>query len=187
MPRLTRAAALLATAFVLLVACGPGAGGASTEPSTAPSSAPSGSPSPEASAEPSASSGTGAVVTVEAVDDATLGAFLTDAEGMTLYIFTNDSPDTSTCASGCVENWPPFVVGAGATVEGGAGVTGALATITRADGTLQVTYDHQPLYYFAGDSAAGDTNGQEIGGVWFVAPVTSESGSASESPGKGDY
>jgi hypothetical protein len=46
------------------------------------------------------------------------------------------------------------------------------ATITRADGTVQVTYNHMPLYYFAGDSAAGDTKGQGTLGVWFVAPVS---------------
>ncbi|MCI0345627.1 MAG: hypothetical protein L0221_09325 [Chloroflexi bacterium] len=194
MPRLTRAAALLATTLMILAACGPGAG-TSTEPSTAPSVAPSIEPSAEPSTEPSAgpsaepseSAATGDVVTVEAVDDATLGAFLTDADGMTLYIFMNDSPDTSTCASGCVENWPPFVVAAGVSVEGGAGVSGEFGTITRADGTIQVTYDHHPLYHFAGDSAAGDTNGQAIGGLWFVAPVTTAAGSASESPGRGDY
>lgn len=193
MPRLTRAAAVLTTAFVLVVACGPGAGAGSATPSSPPSVAPSTEPSVvasvEPSAEPSASEAPGDVVTVEAVDDATLGSFLTDADGMTLYIFTADSPDTSTCASGCIENWPAFVVEPGEVVEGGTGVEGTFATITRSDGRLQVTYDHQPLYYYVGDAAAGDTNGQDMGGVWFVAPASSESGSGSPSPsaGRGDY
>lgn len=48
-------------------------------------------------------------------------------------------------------------------------MTGALATITRADGTTQVTYDGHPLYYYAADVQAGDTNGEGVGGVWHVA------------------
>ena len=191
MPRLTRAAALLATAFALVVACGPGAGAGSTAPSSAPSVAPSTEPSAPASVEPSlspgASEGGGVVYIVNVVEDPTLGDYLTGEDGMTLYIFTADSPDTSTCASGCVENWPPFTIGSSG-IEAGPGVTGELDTITRADGTIQVTYDHQPLYYYVGDTAEGDTNGQDMGGVWFVAPA-GESGSASPSPsaGKGDY
>ena len=186
MPRLHRAAALLATATLILAACGPGAAGSttpSTEPSAAPSTEPSTAPSAEPSTEPSSSAGAGEAYTVNAVQDATLGAYLTGEDGKTLYIFKNDSADTSTCTGGCADNWPPFVIEADETVEGGAGVTGTFATITRADGTLQVTYDHQPLHYFSGDSAAGDTNGQGIGGVWFVAPVTG--GTASASPGRG--
>jgi hypothetical protein len=50
--------------------------------------------------------------------------------------------------------------------------TGTFATITRSDGIVQVTYNHMPLYYFSGDSKAGDTTGQGKNGVWFVAPVS---------------
>ena len=51
----------------------------------------------------------------------------------------------------------------------GTGVTGALGTITRDDGTMQVTLGGTPLYYFGADKAAGDTNGQGLGEVWFLA------------------
>ncbi|MGH2473745.1 MAG: COG4315 family predicted lipoprotein, partial [Candidatus Limnocylindrales bacterium] len=162
---------------LLLAACGAG-GGYGTAPSADPSTAASSAPS----AEPSASAGSSEAYTVKAVDDATLGAYLTDGFGHTLYVFKNDSSDTSTCTGACAGSWPAFILEAGAVVEGGEGVTGAFGTITRADGTKQITYDHQPLYYFAGDSAAGDTNGQGIGNVWFVAPVSGDSGSASPSP-----
>jgi predicted lipoprotein with Yx(FWY)xxD motif len=91
---------------------------------------------------------------------------------MTLYVFTADSPDMSTCTSSqCLANWTPLTVAGGATIAGPTGATGAWATITRGDGALQVTYNHQPLYYFNGDSAAGQTNGEAFGKKWYVAPL----------------
>jgi predicted lipoprotein with Yx(FWY)xxD motif len=99
-----------------------------------------------------------------------LGTFLTGPDGKTLYFFANDTaPGASVCEGDCVTNWPLFTVDAGAALAAGEGVTGVLATFTRADGTTQVSYDGRPLYYFAGDQAAGDTNGQGRGDVWFVA------------------
>jgi predicted lipoprotein with Yx(FWY)xxD motif len=137
--------------------------------------------------EPSGSEGAGEVYSIGVTDDATLGAYLTGADGMTLYIFKNDSADTSTCADACAAKWPPLTVEAGESAVAGKGVSGELGTITRADGTTQVTYDHQPLYYYADDAAAGDTNGQGIGGVWFVAPAGGDSAAPSETPSRGDY
>ncbi len=96
-----------------------------------------------------------------------LGDILVDAEGRTLYLFTNDSDATSVCYDGCEQNWPVFYQEDLGTP--GAGVDQALlGTTDRTDGTVQVTYNGWPLYYFAGDGAAGDTNGQDVGGVWFV-------------------
>jgi predicted lipoprotein with Yx(FWY)xxD motif len=99
-----------------------------------------------------------------------LGTFLTDEAGMTLYYFANDtSPGVSTCTDSCVENWPLLTVAEGQGLVAGEGVTGVLASFPRADGTMQVSYDGRPLYYFAGDQAPGDTNGQGRGDVWYVA------------------
>ena len=80
---------------------------------------------------------------------------------MTVYIFTKDVKDSgkSNCTVGCIETWPALTVPAGATPTGGAGLTGKLGTITRDDGTLQVTYNGLPLYYFKNDKAPGDANG----------------------------
>ena len=100
------------------------------------------------------------------------GAFLTGEDGKTLYIFTADTANTSTCADACATNWPPFTVDADETVKAGDGVTGALTTFARADGTMQVAINGMPLYYFAKDAKAGDTNGQGVGGKWFVASPT---------------
>lgn len=98
-----------------------------------------------------------------------LGTFLTDADGRTLYVFTKDSANTSNCTTSCADNWPPFTVAAGQKAQAGSGVTGTLATLSRPDGATQVSYNGLPLYYFKGDAKAGDTNGQGVGGVWFVA------------------
>ena len=105
--------------------------------------------------------------TVKAGQNATLGSFLVDSKGMTLYLFTQDSTNTSVCYSGCVSYWPPLLT-TGAPVPG-AGVTASLlGTTTRTDGTTQVTYNGWPLYYYTGDKAAGDTSGENFQTVWFV-------------------
>jgi len=81
---------------------------------------------------------------------------------MTLYTFDKDvaGSGVSNCTGGCLTTWPALTVAAGDTPTGGAGVTGTLGTITRADnGALQVTYNGLPLYFFANDKAPGDTNG----------------------------
>ena len=55
----------------------------------------------------------------------------------------------------------------------GAGVDASkLGSFTTADGKVQATIDGMPLYYFAADAAAGDTKGQNVGGVWFVVDAT---------------
>jgi predicted lipoprotein with Yx(FWY)xxD motif len=105
---------------------------------------------------------------VSTTEDATLGAILVDARGFTLYTFANDTPGSgaSACSGACATNWPPLTAGE---PTAGDGVTGELATIERDDGTTQVTYDGAPLYFFAGDNAPGDTNGHEVGNIWFAA------------------
>ena len=113
-----------------------------------------------------------AALMVGSTNDPTLGAYLTGPTGMTLYVLTADTLDTSTCTGTCATNWPPLSATSGATISGPTGATGTFATITRSDGTVQVTYNHMPLYYFSGDSAAGDTKGQGKNGTWFVAPLS---------------
>jgi predicted lipoprotein with Yx(FWY)xxD motif len=120
--------------------------------------------SPEAS--PMAMGG-GALMVAETPE---LGQFLTDAEGMTLYIFTNDEMGSgvSVCNDDCAVNWPPFYV-EGATLP--EGVPGELTEITRDDGSMQLAYNGMPLYYYIDDQAPGDTTGHEKGDVWYVAAV----------------
>jgi len=162
---------LLATAagLVVFVAACSSATGASTAPNAPASSPPSNAPA-------SAAAGAEHVV---AVASGALGSFLTGKDGLTLYIFTPDSANTSTCVDGCAQAWPPFTIKAGDTVKGGDGVTGALTTFTRPDGSLQVAYDGIPLYYYANDAKAGDTTGQGVGGKWYVASPTGATPSSS--------
>jgi len=104
---------------------------------------------------------------VDAGQNATLGSFLVDSKGFTLYLYTKDTPNTSTCYGGCAAAWPPLLTTGAPTA--GTGVTASmLGTTTRTDGTTQVTYNGWPLYYFAKDMAAGDTTGENVQGVWFV-------------------
>ena len=104
---------------------------------------------------------------VLSVGDTDVGTHLVDAEGLTLYLFTQDPPGESVCEDDCAATWPPLTVDGEVGVDAGVD-EGLVDTITRGDGTEQVTYADQPLYYFAADGAAGDVEGQGINDVWFV-------------------
>ena len=96
------------------------------------------------------------------------GNILTDGAGNTLYFFTKDKDiAASDCNGGCVAAWPIFyldslIIGAGLESKD-------FSTIIRNDSLLQTTYKGWPLYYYIGDSTPGDVNGENVGGVWFVA------------------
>lgn len=101
------------------------------------------------------------------VADSDLGEILTDADGRTLYAFMNDKDGKSTCTDTCAQNWPALTVDGEPTA--GEGVDDELlGTTERDDDTTQVTYNDMPLYHYAADEAAGDTNGQGVGKVWYV-------------------
>ena len=105
--------------------------------------------------------------------DAKLGSILVDDKGMTLYLFTKDTPNTSTCYDKCATAWPPLLTTGNAV--GGSGLDASkFGTTTRTDGTTQVTYNGWPLYYFAKDLKAGDVTGQGVGTVWFVISPTGD-------------
>jgi len=104
--------------------------------------------------------------TIATHDDPDLGTILTDPDGNTLYIFANDTPGESVCYDQCATNWPPFIAEEPLSLPDG--VPGELGLIERTDGTMQVTYNDQPLYFFIGDEQPGDTNGQNVGEIWFV-------------------
>jgi predicted lipoprotein with Yx(FWY)xxD motif len=113
-----------------------------------------------------------------------LGAFLTDADGRTLYLFTPDTTaGESTCFDDCVANWPLLVPAEGMALP--AGVPGELTVVERSDGAQQVAYNGIPLYYFVQDEAAGDILGQGLGGHWFVVPPGATHGEYPAAPGEG--
>jgi predicted lipoprotein with Yx(FWY)xxD motif len=132
--------------------------------------------------------GTAALTTVTS---SSLGQIVTNASGLTLYRFDKDTnkPPTSNCSGQCAAEWPPAAVGDSVTLNG---VDKSLVgTITRADGTKQLTLNGWPLYTYAGDSQPGDTNGQGVGGTWYaVTPTggkakTTGTGTANNGTGNG--
>jgi predicted lipoprotein with Yx(FWY)xxD motif len=133
---------------------------------------------------------TGAGAEVDLSQGSSLGSFLVDSKGMTLYLYTKDTANTSNCSGQCLVNWPALLT-TGAPTAGTGVDASLLGTIARSDGTKQVTYNQMPLYYFIGDKAAGDTKGQAVKSVWYVvdaagkmittAPAASGSGSGSSS------
>lgn len=91
------------------------------------------------------------------------GDVLAGDNGMTLYTFKKDEAGVSNCYDKCAENWPPLMA------EDGAEADGAYSVVERKDGTKQWAKDGMPLYYWAKDSAKGDTTGDGVGGVWDLA------------------
>lgn len=107
------------------------------------------------------------VITVNVVDNPEYGKILVNSQGMTLYLYTKDTPNTSNCYDKCATNWPPLIVTG--TPTGGVDIDSAkLETTKRTDGSMQVTYNGWPLYTYISDKAPGDTTGQNVGSVWFV-------------------
>jgi predicted lipoprotein with Yx(FWY)xxD motif len=102
-----------------------------------------------------------------------LGTFLVGPNGLTLYTFRRDALDVSNCTGNCLNAWPPLVVESADALSKPEGVPGELGTIEREDGSLQVTYNGQPLYYWVNDAVSGDATGHNFRQVWFVArPAT---------------
>jgi predicted lipoprotein with Yx(FWY)xxD motif len=152
-----RHTAITGATLLTLAGCGGQAG--TPAASAATTATPTAASSPTPTATPAAA---GPVVMAQQVG--TMGTLLVAASnGHTLYTFNSDSPGVSRCSGQCLATWPALTVPAGQTPTGGAGVTGQLATITRTDGSLQVTYKGLPLYFFHSDSAAGDTKGNYTG------------------------
>jgi predicted lipoprotein with Yx(FWY)xxD motif len=138
-------------------------GGEATASATASMAEATASPSESAEATESAEAEGDATVLVA---DSDHGDILTDADGMTIYFFANDTEGVSNCEGDCLANWPPVEVDGDPTA--GDGVDAELGTIERSDGTVQLTVNGFPAYLFAGDSEPGDTNGQGVGNVWWV-------------------
>ena len=177
-PRKTLAT-LASAAVIALIVAGCGSGGSSSS-----------------SAMPSATPSSGAGVMAASTS---LGKIVTDSKGRTLYLFTHDTGMKSTCTGACASEWLPFTAGSKPAVSGG--IAGdAVSLVKRSDGSKQVTLNGHPLYYFVGDQAAGQTNGQgvnDFGAKWFTvapsgtmvtaAPKSSASSSTSSSSGGGGY
>jgi len=155
----------MAAAIIVVAGFAAACSGAATATPAASTSAAAPAASAPAASAPVAASGAPAaggpvIMTATVGTQGTL--VVASANGMTVYTFTKDvaNSGTSACTGGCLTKWPAVTVPAGSTAAGASSVTGKIGTITRTDdGTLQVTYNGLPLYFYSGDKAAGDANG----------------------------
>ena len=123
------------------------------------------SPAPAATA---TGTGTGTVLKTTTIGGTTV---LTNAKGFTLYSFAPDTPTASKCYGSCAVYWPPVT----GTPAAGQGLPGKVTTITRTDGSHQLTYNGHPLYTYIADTAPGQARGNNInlnGGVWHEVPAS---------------
>lgn len=151
---------------VFVAGCGGADDGSTTEPMVANQVKASPS-SPETPTPAAPSSATRAEV---GLGETNIGKVLVGQENRTLYLFDKDKDDKSSCMDACAEAWPPFLT-EGKPVAGAGVKEKLLDTTKREDGTTQVTYNRHPLYYFAKDTRAGETNGQDVeefGGDWYA-------------------
>jgi predicted lipoprotein with Yx(FWY)xxD motif len=154
-------------AAVVVAAC---SSGGSTSTGAAGTASPAG-----ASSSGSGASASGGTVVTTAKSSA--GTVLTSGSGRAVYQWAKDTGDMSNCTGACAGAWPPVTTTGAATASGGAKASD-IGTITRSDGTKQVTYDGHPLYYFSGDSGPGTASGQGSDAFganwWLVAPAGSD-------------
>jgi len=152
--------------ILLLASCG-GTANASPSSSSAYGSAPTQTPAPTQAATTSSFVVKTATLTVGGKSM----TVLTDAQGKTLYYFTPDTVAKTACTGSCAETWPPLLLSGTTKVTAATQLPGELVVGKNANGN-QVIYNNHPLYTFSGDTGPGQSNGQGIGGQWFVATPT---------------
>jgi predicted lipoprotein with Yx(FWY)xxD motif len=163
-----RALAMVAVGAFALAACG------SSSKSSTGSDSTTAAPSTTAAA-PSTTAAPAGPAAVKVATTTKLGPVLVDSKGLTLYRFDNDTTaGASTCTTApCSTTWPAATV-TGTPTAGPSVDAAKLTTFKLADGTLQLQMDGHPLYRFAGDAKAGDTNGQGILDKWYAVTATGE-------------
>jgi predicted lipoprotein with Yx(FWY)xxD motif len=170
--RRTLALGATATAAVALLAgCGSSSSSSSSSSAAAtPSTAAQSTPATTTTA-PTTTAATATGGELISSKHAKVGAILAAGpKRLTVYMFEADKGAASSCSGACAKAWPPVTTGSAPHVAGGA-MSADLGTITRADGTKQVTYKGHPLYFFAKDGDAGDAYGQgakAFGSSWYV-------------------
>jgi predicted lipoprotein with Yx(FWY)xxD motif len=154
--------AAMVVAALLLAGCGGGGSSSSTTTAKTTTSSLPEPPKPP----PNAEEGT---VFVSLGNASGLGLVLADSEGHVLYAFSKDTPRASACEGACAKAWPPLLVEEGEPEPSNGADAARLGTITRADGTRQVTYAGHPLYTYSGDDQPGQAKGNDssaFGGTW---------------------
>ena len=159
----------LAGIGLLAAACSSGSSTSTSSPASSSPAAAAPSSSPTATSQAS-SAATVSLATISGIP----GKALVSSNGRTLYLFEADRNGTSACSGACAAAWPPDT--ATGTPQAGSGVSQSLlGTITRADGTMQLTYNGHPLYYFTADTAGGTAHGQGVrafSAEWYVVSAS---------------
>ncbi|WP_331753127.1 hypothetical protein OG440_39385 (plasmid) [Streptomyces sp. NBC_00637] len=153
----------VASALLVAVSSGCSSSSKTTAPTTSPATTGTSAPA-------TSSSSTGATESTVAVASSKYGPILVDGKGSTLYLFEADTSTKSTCVGTCAAAWPPMLASGAPKAAKHAKAT-LLGTTKRSDGSTEVTYNGHPLYYYAGDTKPGDTNGEELsqfGAKWYV-------------------
>ncbi len=163
-------AILLFIGFVGLAACAPASAPAAPAPlAPAPTNppAPTSAPVTAPTAAPTVEAPSPKPVTLQIVNNDKLGKFLADGNGNTLYLLMKDTKGTSNCYDKCAQSWPAVLPSGQPTLKDGV-ATALISTTVRKDGSVQLTYNGWPVYYYFKDKAPGDTSGQAVGNVWWV-------------------
>ncbi|SCL57062.1 hypothetical protein [Micromonospora chersina] len=179
MAHLKRTTVIVASAMVALTACAPagydGANSSAAEPVAVAAAEPTASAEPEASASPDAPADDKAPPSdVKLTDELVgkklprMGQVVTDQDGWVLYRFDKDSadPPQSNCVDKCAQVWPPALTDGNPQLQGVS--DDKVGTVTRQDGTRQLTIGGWPVYRYIGDKKPGQWKGQGVGGTWFV-------------------
>lgn len=122
--------------------------------------------------------------TVSVASNAQFPAYLAAANGMALYTFKNDTPGVSNCSGTCITEWPAYTVPIGTSLTAATNVPGTLGTITRSDGTMQVTYNGLPLYFWIHDMKPGDVTGNGQDNFAIALPTQMSTQAAAPAPAK---
>lgn len=174
-------AAILLTAM-LLTGCGSKSDDKTPAPSTTavqttdvssdPNTSAPDTSAPDDSAPDTSSTVEDGVISIGTDEDSQLGELLVDGKGLTLYMHTKDGVNSSTCTGACAASWIPVT---GTSIEVSDGLDKSdFELFDRGDGDMQVSFNGHPLYRFASDKKPGQTNGQGVNYIWYVAGVDGE-------------
>jgi predicted lipoprotein with Yx(FWY)xxD motif len=157
---------LILAVALLVVACGGST--TSSNPAPTPTTAPTATPTIAPTTAPTTAPTAALIKTATATVSGASETILANAQGLTLYYRTSDSPPSTVCSGGCASAWPPLLAPGSGTPTSATPLPGKLTVVVDANGN-QIEYNGHPLYTFSSDSAAGQTNGEGVGGVWHVA------------------
>ncbi|WP_406036645.1 hypothetical protein OG799_19540 [Micromonospora sp. NBC_00898] len=179
MAHLKRTTVIVASAMVALTACAPagydGANSSAAEPVAVAAAEPTAAAEPEASATADAPATEQAPPADVRLTDQLVGKkvprmgnVVMDQDGWILYRFDKDSadPPSSNCVDKCAQVWPPALTDGNPQLQGVS--DDKVGTVTRQDGTRQITIGGWPVYRYIGDKKPGQWKGQGVGGTWFV-------------------